>query len=198
MPNKVFGIFFIKRPLLMSKVNAVHKERVETLAELISAIDTYGTENVTIRSVGDLNAVFNSDSTINDLYNILLPKLNDFSAKELFSNIISTNTIITRHKDVLGISKNKLLDNLFYMIIERRIMIHNLPNNTSLKHLNLLADHELVNLYNIENIKSIDLEFVQKYGNKMDLKRLNRCTNKPEVLEYSSVLGTSLESEGTK
>lgn len=165
----------------MSTITTYKQEYDVSLDDLINAINEHGSEKVTVVGYYGNNLI----KSQTDAYRFmeLLPTLNDESIVELIQRIVRTR----KHQSLssfLNINEEQLMDKFSTIIIDRGLKLSCVHDDTSIRTLNLLAENNAVDLYLIEDATNIDIDFVKKYHNELDIFRLQERTIVDEIKDF--------------
>ena len=179
---------FIKESL-MKTIKATKTVSITTIDEVIDAINTYGSENVTVLDFSHTIMPAAMKNGINPSQWVqLLNNCNTETCTKLIEDLFYVHEFFHSLCHAAHISMEAATHEVLNVAIERKIKLERLPNNTSIEQLNIIVENKLIHLYYVENVRSIDAEFVKKHHESMDLAALKRVTNDDEVKDLISSL----------
>jgi hypothetical protein len=169
----------------MTTLKVLERSRTSSITEVIEAIDQYGQDNVTLKFSGD---VLYQSSKINfsdyESYIKLASVGNKETITSLFNELVSQQDYAVGIAKAAGVSIADFFERMLMIGVEKDVYFDNIPTFTPLHILNALAEKNLIRLYYIERTESIDLDFVRKYADQMDLGNLHHHTDNDEVRNF--------------
>lgn len=185
MPNKVRLFNLDNKGTTMTALKVIERSRTSSINEVIEAIDQYGQDNVTLKFAGDvLYQSSKNNFTDYESYIKLASVGNKETVTDLFNVIISQQDYAVAIAKAAGVSIDDFFERMLMIGVEKEVYFDNIPTSTPLHILNALVEKDLVRLYYIERTESIDLDFVRKYADHMDLGNLHHHTNNDEVRDF--------------
>jgi len=170
-------------------IKVVESTSTSSLDEIIAAIETYGADNVELLYGSDIvytsfNHGFEDAQKYVKLVDIAGSKVLHTIFNAFIINRLNNDEYIVLLSNKLGVSSDDLMNKIMDIAIEKSVILEYLPENTSKEHLNSLAEKNLIRLFYVENVQSIDLDFVKKYSDDLDLGSILHHSNDPEVIKY--------------
>lgn len=171
----------------MSTITATKHVSIDTLSELLNAIKTYGKDNVSADNMYELfRASINNINTA-EWYELIEIGSDDLVASTI-SELFAHNHFRTPFVNAFGVTEEEFTSRLINIALDRDIHLSRVPPCTTLEQINALAERDLVSLYFVEHVESIDLDFVRKYADGLDLGAVARHSNKQDVREFAQEL----------
>ncbi len=99
----------------------------------------------------------------------------------MLTAVFRNENFIKQFSDKAGIPVPQLIEELTNKTIEKKLFIEVPSLDVSIEQLNTLAEQELISLYHVERVKSIDVAFVQKYHEQLDMRSLLHVSSKSDV-----------------
>jgi len=185
MPNLVRLFNLDNKGTTMTTLKVLERSRTSSITEVIEAIDQYGAENVTLRFTGDV-LYQSSKGNFSDYesYIKLASVGNNETITSLFNELVSQQDYAVAIAKAAGVSIADFFERMLMIGVEKDVYFDNIPTFTPLHILNALAEKNLIRLYYIERTESIDLDFVRKYADQMDLGNLQHHTDNDEVRNF--------------
>lgn len=172
----------------MSTITATKYVSIASITELLDAIKTYGKDRVSTENMYSLLCHSNSNNIDTSEWYELIEIANDEMVSSTITELFSNNNIRERFTSAFGITDADLVSRLINVALERNLRLGRLPECTSIEQLNALAERDLAPLYFVEVVQSIDVDFVRKYADKLDLGGLRHHTQKEDVRELAQEL----------
>ncbi|QXO11667.1 hypothetical protein pEaSNUABM19_00556 [Erwinia phage pEa_SNUABM_19] len=169
----------------MTTIIVTRNTNIGSINELIELINKHGSENVTIKSM--YNLLSSSNCSAQELYN-LLQVLNSESAGVLINNILDDNRLYNKVLENSEFTETQINEHLYDIAVAKKAHIQNVRTSTTIEQLNKLAEANIAPLYYVEVLPVIDLPFIQKYGEQMDLLGVVRNSRNPAVVAFAQNL----------
>lgn len=165
----------------MATITAIKTVDINSINDIISAGRNFGFENITYTLFSEIieDSVRNGFTV--ETYTEIFQNANDETLSALFSAIFRNDTFIRQFSEKSGIPVHQLIEELTNKTIEKKLFIKVPSLDVSIEQLNMLAEQELISLYHVESVKSIDVAFVQKYHEDLDMHSLLRVSSKSDV-----------------
>lgn len=196
MPNKIRHFNLDNNGTTMTTLKVLELSRTSSITEVIEAIDKYGAENVTLHCVSDV--LYESSKIYFSDYESYI-KLSSIGNKEtitsLFNELVSNPDNAEGIANAAGVSIVDFYERMLTIGIEKDVYFENIPTITPLHILNALAEKNLLRMFHIERTYSIDLDFVRKYADDLDLRNLQNYTKNNEIHAYIDTYTNNTEQE---
>lgn len=167
----------------MATITAIKTVGIKSINEVVAAGRNFGFDNITCSWFFDIiEDSVQHDFTV-EAYTEVFEKANDETLRAMLTAAFRSNTFLEMFANKAGISVQQLVEELTNKTIEKKLFIEIPSLDVSIEQLNTLAEQELISLYHIERVKSIDVAFVQKYHEHLDMRRLLRVSEKSDVRE---------------
>lgn len=165
----------------MATITAIKTVGISSINEILAAGRNFGFENIICPWFYDIieNSVKN-DFTIEE-YTELFQNANDETLRGMFTAVFNNHKFLEHFSKKAGISVQQLIEELTNKTIEKKLFIVTPSIDVSIEQLNTLAENELISLYHVERVKSIDVAFVQKYHEQLDMHNLLRVSENSDV-----------------
>lgn len=168
----------------MTTIKATKYVTMDEISEVIDAIKTYGKENVNLSDPYEiLCSAIQKTINSNEWYELFSIANNKFLGS-LISEVFTNDNYTQAFANAFELSTEEFVNKLTELVIERDIELSRVSPLTSIEHLNKLAETDLINLYYVEHVQSIDLEFVKKYVDSLDISAVRRNNKKTDVREF--------------
>jgi hypothetical protein len=165
----------------MATITAIKTVGVTSITEIVAAGRNFGYDNVTCNWFSDIiDDSLRNGFSVED-YTELFSKANKETLQAMLSSVFRSEDFIDEFAGKIGIPSAQLVEELTKTAIDKHLYIEIPSVQVSIEQLNTLAEEELISLYHVERVKSIDVEFVQKYHEHLDMRSLLRLSEKPEV-----------------
>ena len=167
----------------MATITAIKTVGINSINEIVAAGRNFGFENITCSWFADIieNSVEHGFTV--EAYTELFQNANDETLRGLLIAAFRSPTFLEQFSNKAGISVPQLIEELTNKTIEKKLFIEIPSLDVSIEQLNTLAEQELISLYHVERVKSIDVAFVQKYHAQLDMRSLLRVSEKTDVRE---------------
>lgn len=165
----------------MATIPAFKSFSINSINAIVAAGRNFGFENISCNDIYELI----EDSVQNDFtiesYTEIFQNATDELLKDLFYYIFRDEEFIKQYAKKTDSTVQQVIQELTNIVIEKNLYIQIPSLDVSLEQLNTLAEKKLISLYHIERVKSIDVEFVQKYHEKLDIRTLLNVTKNKDV-----------------
>lgn len=165
----------------MATIPAIKTVGINSIIEIVAAGRNFGYDNVTCSEFRDIiiESIKNGFST--DSYTEILEKGNNETVKSLIYTAVRHNEFLNLFSEKTGIPTTQLIEELNNIVLTKKLYIEVPSLDTSIEQLNSLAEAELISLFHVEHVKSIDVDFVKKYHSMLDMRNLLRVSKNDEV-----------------
>lgn len=165
----------------MATINAIKTVRINSINELVAAGRNFGFDNITCNWFSDIIEDSVQNGFTVEAYTEVFQNANDETLRTMLTAVFRNENFIKQFSDKAGIPVPQLIEELTNKTIEKKLFIEVPSLDVSIEQLNTLAEHELISLYHVERVKSIDVAFVQKYHEQLDMRSLLRVSSKSDV-----------------
>ena len=167
----------------MATITAIKTVGIKSINEIVAAGRNFGFDNITCSWFSDIiEDSVQHDFTV-EAYTEVFEKANDETLRAMLTAAFRNNSFLELFSNKAGIPLQQLIEELTNKTIEKKLFIEIPSLDVSIEQLNTLAEHELISLYHVERVKSIDVAFVQKYHEHLDMRSLLRVSEKNDVRE---------------
>lgn len=172
----------------MSTIKATKYFDVNTIADLLEAIEKFGKEQVNTDYVHHFIRRAVNDGINPTQWQQLILTANDSIVSSAITSLFSSDEFMHKFVIAFNTTEADLTSELINIAIQRNLSLGRLPAHTTLEQLNALAEKDLAPLYFVETVEALDVEFVRKYAEHLDLSAVAHRTKDREVHDLAEEL----------
>lgn len=178
----------------MSTIKSTKKVNLYDIKSLLSLMKEYGPENVKCHNTYDF-VHYSIEHNVHidvEVWEEVFAIAHKETLNDLLGRIIGNSKFNSFFAQSYNMTPAQFASKLIDLAIKNGIFLHRVSEHTPIDKLKELAERNLVSLYFVENVNSIDVDFVSKYHQELDLGSLYNRTTNTDVRDfiYNLKIGT--------
>ena len=151
------------------------------ISQLLALMKEFGTNNVSCYNTWELVDYTDHHHIDTEVWDEVFDIANKDTLNDLLQRILGYGAAASIFARAYNITEEEFASKLIDLAIANETFLTRVPDFTPINKLNELAEKKLVALYYVERVKSIDVDFVSKYYEQIDLRSLHSLTTNNDV-----------------